>query len=250
MKHTIIIQRHRPWLRPALLVGAAAVLALGSWGLYTYTRAHTLSDFERTQVEVEQLRDERRQLNRELRQMRGQVGDLKDQVVYEQRSSEIDTQACDTVRDSLSSLQAEAAGLREQLAFYRGIVSPDLTRAGVRVYDLKLTRRPTGDTYLYDLVLIQSVRHDRRVTGRVELTLEGANSGQPQTLNWSNVSVGGGKNLSFAFKYFEEFSGELRLPAGFKPQRVVTRLVVDGETDVEDQFDWRKITSNQEKKDG
>jgi hypothetical protein len=248
VKHQIIIQRHRPWLRPALIGGGAAALALCGWGLYSYTRAHTLSDFERTQVEVEQLREERRQLNRELRQMRGQVGDLKDQVVYEQRSSEIDSQACDTVRESLSALQAEAAGLREQLAFYRGIVSPDLSRAGVRVYDLKLRKGAAADSYTYDLVLIQSVRHDRRVTGRVELSLEGARGGQLQTLNWSNVSNAGGGNLSFAFKYFEEFTGELRLPAGFKPQRVVARLLVDGETDVEDQFDWAKITSDQEKK--
>lgn len=248
MKHTIIIQRHRPWLRPALIVGGAAVVAFGSWGLYSYTRAHTVSDFERTQAEVEQLREERRQLARDLRSMRNQVGDLKDQVVYEKRSSEIDTQACDTVRESLINLQAEVSSLREQLAFYRGIVSPDLSRAGVRVYDLKLKRGAVSDSYLYDLVLIQSVRHDRRISGRVDLAVEGISGGQPLALNWSNVATGGGKNLLFSFKYFEEFSGELRLPTGFKPQRVTARLLVDGDMPaIEDQFDWNKIVTNQEK---
>lgn len=248
MKHTIIIQKHRPWLRPALIMGAVAVLSLGSWGLYSYTRAHTVSDFERTQIEVEQLREERRQLARELRATRGQVGDLKDQVVYEKRSSEIDTQACSTVRESLTNLQTEVSSLREQLAFYRGIVSPDLSRAGVRVYDLKLKRGVASDRYLYDLVLIQSVRHDRRISGRIDLAVEGTSGGQPQTLNWSNVAFGGGKNLLFSFKYFEEFSGELKLPEGFKPLRVTTRLVMDGDMPViEDQFDWNKIVANQEK---
>lgn len=248
MKHTITIQRHRPWLRPALIVGGAAVLALASWGLYSYTRAHTVSDFERTQVEVEQLREERRQLARELRATRGQVGDLKDQVVYEKRSSEIDVQACDTVRESLTNLQAEVSNLREQLAFYRGIVSPDLSRAGVRVYDLKLKRSKTSESYLYDLVLIQSVRHDRRMSGRIELAIEGVSDGQPHTLNWSNVSPGSSKNLLFSFKYFEEFSGELRLPAGFKPLRVTARLLMDGGMPtIEDQFDWNKIVTNQER---
>lgn len=247
MKHQIIIQRHRPWLRPALIIGGVALLALGSWGLYSYTRAHTLSDYERTQVEVEQLREERRQLNRELRETHARMGDLKDQVVYEQRSSEIDTQACETVRESLMRLQTEAATLREQLGFYRGIVAPDLSRAGVRVYELKVRKGASADSYAYDLVLIQSVRHDRRMSGRVEISIEGANGGQPQTLNWGNVAVGGGKGLSFAFKYFEEFSGEWRLPSGFKPQRVVTRLLVDGENDVEDQFDWKQVTTLQEK---
>ena len=245
MKHQIIIQRHRPWLRPALIAVAAAVLALGSWGLYSYTRAHTVSDFERAQVEVEQLREERRQLTKELRAAHGQVGDLKDEVVYEKRSSEIDTQACDSVRESLGSLQAEASNLREQLAFYRGIVSPDLSRAGVRVYDLKIKKAATADSYLYELVLIQSVRHDRRIGGRIELALEGTSGGKPQTLNWSSVVQGGSKNLLFSFKYFEEFSGELRLPLGFKPLRVTARLVMDENMPViEDQFDWDKILAS------
>ena len=249
MKHTIIIQRHRPWQRAALIVIAATVLLLGSWGLYSYTRAHTVSDFERTQIEVERLRDERRELARELRAMHNQVGDLKDQVVYEKRSSEIDTQACSSVRESLMSLQAELSNAREQLAFYRGIVSPDLSQAGVRVYDLTLKRGPAKDSYQYGLVLIQSVRHDRRISGRIDLAIEGTSNGQPQTLNWSSVASGGNKNLLFSFKYFEEFSGELRLPAGFKPLRVTARLVMDGDMPtIEDQYDWNKIMANQEKR--
>lgn len=248
MKHTITIQRHRPWLRPMLTVGAVAVLALGSWGLYRYSRVHAVSDFERTQVEVEQLREERRQLVHELRASKGEVGDLKDQVVYEKRSSEIDVQACDTVRTSLSSLQSEVSALREQLAFYRGIVSPDLSRAGVRVYDLKLKPAKVAGGFLYEVVLIQSVRHDRRISGRIELTLEGTSGGKPQALNWSSVAVGDGKNLLFSFKYFEEFSGELRLPPGFKPLRVAARLLMDeGGPAIEDQFDWDKVVANQEK---
>ena len=247
MKHTIIIKRHRPWLRPALVAGGSAVLALGAFGLYTYTRAHTVSDFERAQNEAEQLRDERRQLTRDLREARKEIADLKDQVVYVQRSGEIDTQACDSVKASIASQQSETADLREQLAFYRGIVSPDLSRAGVRVYDLKLTQGKDDRTYRYELALIQSVRHDRRIGGRIELTLEGMQGGARQTLRWDDLVSGDAKNLLFSFKYFEEFSGELHLPAGFKPLRVTARLVTDveGAPPVEDQFDWGKIVAIQ-----
>jgi hypothetical protein len=184
----------------------------------------------------------------QLRASKGEVGNLQDQVVYEKRSSEIDLQACDSVRASLGSLQSEVSSLREQLAFYRGIVSPDLSRAGVRVYDLKLKQGKGAGSFFYELALIQSVRHDRRISGRIELAVEGASGGKPQTLNWSSVAVGDGKNLLFSFKYFEEFSGELRLPSGFKPLRVTARLVMDGDMPViEDQFDWDKAVANQEK---
>ena len=245
MKHQIIIQRHRPWLRPVLITSGAAALALGAFALYSYTRAHTVSDFERAQNEVEQLRDERRQLTRDLRASKKEVADLKDQVVYVQRSGEIDTQACDEVKTAIANRQSEIADLREQLAFYRGIVSPDLSRAGVRIYDLKVTRGNDDRSYHYELALIQSVRHDHRIGGRIELSLEGMMGRARQTLRWDDIVSGDVKNLVFSFKYFEEFSGELHLPPGFKPLRVIAKLVTDveGAPPVDDQFDWSKIVA-------
>jgi hypothetical protein len=247
VKHTIVVRRHRPWLRPALIAGGSAALALGAFGLYSYTRSHTVSEFERAQLEVEQLRDERRQLTRDLRAAKKEIADLKDQVVYVQRSGEIDTQACDSVKAAIASQQAETADLREQLAFYRGIVSPDLSQAGVRVYDLKLTRGADDRSYHYELALIQSVRHDRRIDGSIVLAVEGMQGNARQTLRWDEVAGGDGKNLLFSFKYFEEISGELHLPQGFKPLRVTVKLVTDveGAPPVEDQFDWNKIVASQ-----
>lgn len=247
-KHQIVIQQHRPWRKTALVTGAAAALALGGFGLYSYTRAHTVSDFARSQLEVEQLRGERRQLTHDLRAALKEVSSLKDQVVYTERSGEIDTQACDTVKGSLGNLQKEVSDLREQLAFYRGIVSPDLARAGVRVYDLKLTPGAKPNAFHYELALIQSVRHDRRIGGSINLLLEGMKNGVKQTLRWEDLVTGDAKNLLFSFKYFEEFSGDLSLPEGFKPMRVTARLVTDveGAPPVEDQFDWNKIVLKRE----
>lgn len=246
--HQIIIQQHRPWLKPALVAGSAAALALGAFGLYSYTRASTVTDFARSQLEVEKLREERRQLAQSLRASLKEVATLKDQVVYTQRSGEIDTQACDTVKGSLGDLQKEVSDLREQLAFYRGIVSPDLARAGVRIYGLKLIPGANPRAFRYELALIQSVRHDRRIGGSIQLLIEGATNGVRQTLRWEEVATGDAKNLLFSFKYFEEFSGSLSLPEGFKPLRVTAKLVTDvaGAPAVEDQFDWNKIVLKRE----
>lgn len=247
-KHQIIIQQHRPWRKPALVAGAAAAIALSAFALYTYTRANTVSDFARSQLEVEKLRDERRQLTHDLRAALKEVATLKDHVVYTERSGEIDTQACDTVKGSLGGLQKEVSDLREQLAFYRGIVSPDLARAGVRIYDLKLIPGANPQAFRYELALIQSVRHERRIGGSINLFIEGMRLGVRQTLRWEEVANGDAKNLLFSFKYFEEFSGNLTLPEGFKPIRVTAKLVTDveGAPAVEDQFDWNKIVLKRE----
>jgi hypothetical protein len=245
VQHKIVITRHRPWLRTGLITGGAFALLVGGWGLYSYTRATTVSDFESAQLEVEKLHQENRQLTHDLRAARAEADTLRDQAAYAQRSQDIDGQACSAVRESLSRLQAEASDLREQIAFYRGIVSPEQSKAGVRVYDLKLLPGTASGAFKYDLVLIQSVRHDRRIGGAIVVQFEGMQAGAKRTLALDEVAVGAAQNLVFSFKYFEEFSGEFRLPAGFAPTTVKVALEpsVEGAPRVEDEFEWSKVFS-------
>jgi hypothetical protein len=248
MQPRIVVARQRPWwTKPLLIGGGGFLLALGAWGLYLYTRASTVTDFERAQLEVEELRDARRTLTRDLRLAREELRRLQEQVAYVERSQEIDAQACGAVRDSLSQLQAEASDLREQLAFYRGIVAPEQSRAGVRVYEFKLTPATSARRYAYELVLIQSVRHDKRVAGRIELELAGSRSGADVRLPWTQLVSGEStENLVFSLKYFEEFAGEITLPAGFDPVRVLVTLIPDGNGTprVEESFDWIRLVGN------
>jgi hypothetical protein len=239
----VVIRAYRPRLRLALTAAATAALAISAWGLYRYTRATTVVDFERAQSERDELLDERRELTGKLRESHAQVEKLKDQIVYLQRSQEIDQQACATVKTSLASLQEEVADLQEQVAFYRGIVSPDASRAGLRVYEFKVYPTATAGVFRYALVLIQSVRRDRRIAGRVEITLQGVEAGQTRAHRLSELVLSGEKNLVFSFKYFEEFGGEFRLPDGFRPTRAQVAVLPDGGAvpKIEDEYEWGKI---------
>ncbi len=246
MQHRIVITRHRPWLKLILIGGGSFAIALAAWGLYLYTRASTVGDFERAQLEVETLRDERRTLTRDLRAARDEVRRLKEQAAYVERSQEIDTQASQAVRDSLSQLQAEASDLREQLAFYRGIVAPEQSRAGVRVHEFKMTPGAEPRRYGYELVLIQSVRHDKRVGGKIEVELAGNRNGTEVRIPWAKLQVGEmAQDLLFSLRYFEEFSGEILVPKDFTPTRVLVALVPQGSGSprVEESFDWNRLVN-------
>ena len=243
-RHRVVITTDRPTRRRAIVAAAVALALFASFALYRYTRATTVSDFEAATVERDRLLDERRQLTRELRAAKSEADSLRDQVAYLTRSQQIDDGACVAVKQSLGQLQAESADLREQLAFYRGIVSPQESQAGVRVYEFRVTALKTpANAFRYDLVLIQPVRSEKRVGGQAQVLIEGLKGGQKQSLKLADLAVNGGGNLLFSFKYFEEFSGELRLPDGFRPLRAIVSLQPGGDAKpgIEDEYEWAKI---------
>ena len=242
-KHKIIITTHEPRRRWAIVGGAAVALLLSGFGLYSYVRATTVSDFERAQTDRDRLLDERRALTRDLRAARTENSTLRDQVAYLGRSQEIDGAACSSIKQSITQLQAESSDLREQLAFYRGIVSPKESQAGVRVYDFKVSRLKTGGNLLrYDLVLIQSVRNEKRIAGDIDLLVEGLRGGKKETLHLAELAADANKNLLFSFKYFQEFSGQIRFPDGFRPLRATVALQPEGDAPkIEDEYEWAKI---------
>lgn len=247
-KHQIIIRQHRPWFRAALIGGSAFVIAVSAFALYSYTRRTTVTEFARTKTELEQLRDERRELARELRTAKAEVTTLREQLVYIERTNQIDTQANAEVKASLANLQAEAAELREQVAFYRSIVSPDESRVGVRILEMKVSPTAVANNWRYDLVLIQSVRHDKRVSGAIEIGVRGSRNGQAQTLKLAELTANA-KSPEFSFKYFQEFSGEFVLPQGFRPLRVTVTLIPQGEgmPRIDDEFEWAKALADKGK---
>lgn len=247
MQHRIVIRRHRPWMRAALIGGAAFLLVIGAVAIFSLTRRLTVSDYRAAQTELERLRDERRSLARELRAAHATVEELQDQLAYLERSRDIDLQACETVRTSLANTQTEVADLREQVAFYRGIVSPEESRSGVRVLEIKA--RPTAEPQVWalELVLIQSMRQDQRVSGRIEVQIIGSEGGKSRSLPMEQLLLPDASLGRYSFKYFEEFGLRFRLPPGFRPLQVTVTLHPQGEgmPPIEDQFPWARIVETE-----
>lgn len=236
------------------LIATLMLVSVGLGGLGGYALSAYLRDPERISFSPSPggsgLDAEHRRLARELRAVQIEAKELRGRNTFDARSRAIDAQACEAVRKSVSALESEVADLREQLAFYRNIVSPDQVRAGVRV--LRLAMRPTGQAQVwrYELVLVQPVRRDRTATGGYDFALEGLIGKQLKTLQLDDLGVGAADEAgarSFSFHAFQEFSGELRLPPGFLPSRLkVTLRVQDGKGapgEVSESFDWARLVA-------
>ena len=248
MDHRIIIRQHKPGQRAWMVALAVAALLFAGFALYRYTRQNTVADFEKATSERDRLMQERRELAQQLRAAKSEMGKLKDELAYAKQAQTIDGDACNSIKATLGKLEAEAGTLREQLAFYRGIASPNETKAGVRVQEITMRRKGAG--WAYEMVLIQSVREESRIAGVASVRIDGRIGNKAQSYDLSGLVTGGEKNLVFSFKYFEEFSGEFQMPQNFKPLKVVVTLdPADDRPTVVNDYDWANVESQERSND-
>jgi hypothetical protein len=153
--------------------------------------------------------------------LQAEIAGLKEQVVLLETHREIDKTAYKDVETSLMTLQEKIQEQSDAIAFYRGIVSPADGASGLRVQDLKLTRGLVERAYNIRLVLVQSLKHDRKVSGNVKLTVVGDQGGAQVAIEFAQLLPAGASNSwPFSFRYFQDFDREIILPDGFTPERI------------------------------
>ncbi len=153
--------------------------------------------------------------------LEGEITALEEQVALLQTHRDIDRSAYRDVEASLGELQRKIQEQRDAIEFYRGIISPADGGRGLRVQDLKLVKAGDGGLYNLRLVLVQVKQHDRSVKGEVEFSLEGAQDGVARTYTLEELLPDNeDSNWPFSFRYFQDFDRQLRLPEGFRPERI------------------------------
>lgn len=220
-RHNMVVRPHRP-LRNGIIYTVLAVLVFATIaGAFEFGRLR--AGFNASEVERQ-----RQHREGELAALTQQNRDLRERIAVLERSSEIDREAREQVQENLSAMQDEVLELREQLAFYRGIVSPEDAQAGLRVQSFEIHSGPANDLYHFRLVLIQAIKHDRRASGQVEVVVHGVRAGEPASIPLRELVTDDMDEMKYSFKYFQDFEGDLRLPADFTPARVDIAVLPGG----------------------
>lgn len=173
--------------------------------------------------------------------LNGEIADLKQEVALLETHREIDREAYQEVETSLAGLQAKIQEQQDAIAFYRGIVSPADGRPGLRVQDMKLTRGAAEREFNLRLVLVQAMKHDRKVSGDVALTVEGSEGGEIKTYALGELlPADASAAWPFSFRYFQDFDRQLVLPDGFTPERihVEVRSRTRSISSIEESYAW------------
>ena len=140
----------------------------------------------------------------------------------------------------MAELQDETLELKEELAFYRSILAPKDNSQGLRIQSASIEATTVERIHHYKVVLTQVLTNNTAVSGKVGLTLEGVREDKPEKLELKQVSVDGAASKPFKFKYFQNVEGDVELPDGFVPQRMIISVEPSGRryNDLETVVTW------------
>ncbi|MDH3647451.1 MAG: hypothetical protein OER80_11830 [Gammaproteobacteria bacterium] len=183
---------------------------------------------------------EQDKLNNHIASINAENDRLRERIALLETSLQVDHEAYNQVEGTLADLQREIQEQREELAFYRGIVSPPDGAAGLHIREFELSSGPRNSLYRLRLVLVRGSRHDRRVSGVVSLTVDGAKNGMPVSYALADLAADSAKPLDFSFRYFQDIERDLVLPADFVPDRVNVEISPRGRGAkvIRQSYDW------------
>jgi hypothetical protein len=222
--------RPSPWRRGLLAVALVVLVAGSAWAAYSLglERAGFL------RADAQRVRHELRTSNAALRK---ENGDMKEALARAERQQQVSAEAYEDLNASLQDSTRTIADLREELNFYRNIMTPANKEHGLQIQ--KLTIEPAGiaDQYRYKLVLIQTLDHKRAVRGKVGMEVVGVQGGKESTISVKDSEQ---TPLALNFRYFQRLTGTIRLPTDFKPTRVRVKVTANGGrgADVDRWYDW------------
>jgi hypothetical protein len=174
------VKHHNPWKTRVFILLGALALGVGGWSLFDYGRYQ--AGYDSHESDLERLR-----LVALVDELQDDIELLREQKAQLERAAQIERQAYNELDTNLKVLQGEILELKEELAFYRGIVSPKEASRGLHLQRFSLESNGLR-SYRYTVVLTQVLKNDGLARGRVKLFIEGQQGNEPKTLDLAALS--------------------------------------------------------------
>lgn len=213
-----MVRTYSPWRRVIFAVILLFLLALllyffYEWGRYDggYDRLAVAQQRVEREVTVARLEKSNRELRTRLAELDTvRVGRSREQA---------------EVARTIGELQAQVARQAQELAFYQGILEQNSTPPlGVKIQQPHISQGESVGTFRIRMALVRAGKPDDVVNGVIRLSVDGESNGTPTTLNMSELLAGGQRELPVTFRYFENLDQEIRLPSGFRPERLTVEV--------------------------
>ena len=233
----LIIKYHRPYQIVAIVIIFSLILSFGI--LFFIDDSHWA--YIKSRISIGQ---QSRQLWDENSNLRKENEKLRDHLIMLERTTQIDSQAAAELHEEVKKLQDEVYKLRGELEFYQNIMTSTGTTNGLSIQGMQIERL-TDNNYQFKLILTHVSKNDKVIEGVAEIVLEGQQDDVTRVINVTDLIINSSFDLSFKFKNFKQFEGNIMLPEGFRPLRVMVKLQPKDAklSKIKRVFNWSEISS-------
>lgn len=153
---------------------------------------------------------DRSRLEQDIRRLQAENQAMQASVAQVERQLQVEHAAQGTLAKEMAGLQDENMQLKEDVAFYKGILAEGGSAGVPKLHSVKLSKGARAGEYHYHILLVQTGRHDKTVQGSLQLLLNATQAGQPVTQPVE--TTGQGKGIKVDFKYFQRIEGDFKVP--------------------------------------
>ena len=227
---------HPKLKRIQILVSILAAVSV-AWAFYQVGASGIDLPFKDNEKSVAELRIDLSKANKNVKVLRKEVARLS-------RSTEVELQAAEQIKQTLREKDLEILKLTEELVFYRSLLAPEKVKVGVEIRDFNL--RAAGQSeYYYDFLLTQSSRSKRVAKGRVNLRIDGKRDGQMHRIELLDIASATGDAMNYSFKYFQRLNGAFELPNNFQPKKLLVEVKPEAKSKepIQISYSWNELIS-------
>ena len=160
----------------------------------------------------------------------------------------IDASSYASLKKTVKELENNLATQGKELRFYRQIIAPEEKVEGLHLLEPSLLKLANSEGFQLDMVVYQFHRIIREVYGDVNLSVEGAQNGVPQTYSLHNLfTENSGEPAKFKFRYFQSFELRFVLPEGFTPNalNIEIKSPIKGYKTVTERIEWSDLLTRE-----
>lgn len=218
----LAVRRHLAWYWriPLVLAMLAGGLALAWW---TYNAGMRFAGFERG-VTIDELHD----LRTRVVALEGENVELRSQVAQSDRRLQIEQATQSDLAKSLKAIQDENAHLKEDIAFFRKLMSTDKNDGNLSIYRVKVENSVLPGEYRYQLLLLQGGQREKEFQGKVQLLVNLQQDGRKTVMT---LPASGGKDaqiFNLNFKFYQRVEGTFQVAPRAQVKNIQVRVFENG----------------------
>ncbi len=221
----LAIRTHVAWYWRALAIIAilSVSLALAEW---IYDAGRQIAGFHSNESvrEIQSLRNYVMELDSELTKLRSLVGSGESSLQIERSTQK-------QLSQQVKSLEMENAALKQDLAFFEGLMpSSELgDEAGVKIDHLRIEPDGALGEYRYRMLVVNNGgRQTRELKGSLQLVVKVQQGGKDAMITLPSKTELNPQRFRFEIKHFLRLEGVFSVPPGVVIKGVEARLLQDG----------------------